>query len=63
MANGRRREPAPRMLPKILCASCRHCHSRELVRGHRRRGWCELGHGWVWLHEVRQCLYWEGRGR
>ena len=41
----------------------RHCHSQELVRGHRRRGWCELGHGWVWLHEVRQCLYWEGRGR
>ena len=49
----------PRILPKILCASCRHCRSQELVRGHRRRGWCELGHGWVWLHEVRQCLYYK----
>jgi len=61
---GRRREPAPRtMLPRVLCASCRHCHSQELVKGHRRRGWCELGHGWVWLQNVRQCLYWDGRGR
>ena len=33
------------LLPRVLCASCRHCTSRELVRGHRRRGWCEVGHG------------------
>ena len=55
------------VLPRVLCASCRHCTSRELVRGHRRRGWCEVGHGWVWLAKVRECLYWrpfggDGRG-
>lgn len=47
------------VLPRVLCASCRHCTSRELVRGHRRRGWCEVGHAWVWLAKVRSCLYYK----
>lgn len=47
------------VLDKIICDSCRHCTDKELVKGHRRRGFCRHGNGWVPLGKIRQCLYYE----
>lgn len=51
-----------RTLPQVLCDSCKHLHSVELVKGHRRRGFCACGHGWVEMGKPKQCLYHEFRG-
>ena len=56
----------PRILPKILCASCHHCVFQEIVKG-RRVGLCTKGVGTVAMDHPRQCLYWrpfggDGRG-
>lgn len=48
-------------IPKILCDSCKHLHSQELISGHKRRGWCSLGAGWVEMGKCRQCLYCAGK--
>lgn len=50
-----------KMLPKVLCGSCRHLHSAELINGHRRRGFCSVGAGWVRMEQVRQCLYYKAK--
>lgn len=45
----------------VICDDCRWCTDKELVRGHRRRGWCRKGHGWVRCAAPRQCIYHEAR--
>lgn len=47
----------------VICDNCKHVHSKNVFDGHRRRGWCTKGSGWVELGKCRQCLYHEVRGK
>lgn len=49
------------LLEKIICDNCKYCSDKELLRGHRRRGFCRKGYSWVPLGKLRQCLYHEVR--
>lgn len=48
------------VLPRILCASCRHCTKKETTK-HDAEGLCLECHKRVKLMHARQCLYYKPR--
>lgn len=46
----------------VICDNCQFCTDKELIDGHRRRGFCRKGHGWVPLGREKQCMYHKTKG-
>lgn len=50
------------LVNRVICDNCKFCTDKELVKGHRRRGFCRKGYSWVPLGKEKQCMYHETRG-